>query len=87
MCPLKVQMLKSQPISLVVSGGGAFAGRESGALMNEIRALTKDALESSLAFLSFRRVRTRLSVDQEGRLSPEPDHVGTAISDFQPLEM
>ena len=55
--------------------------------MNEISALTKDALESSLAFFSFCRVRTQLSVDQEGRLSSEPDHVGTLISDFQLPEM
>ena len=55
--------------------------------MNEISALTKDALESSLALFSLHRVRTQLSVDQEGRLSPEPDHVDTVISDFQPLEM
>lgn len=67
----------------MVLGGGALGrlpGHESGALLSEISALFNDTPESALAFFSSATWRT--VCESAGKLSPEPDHAGTQISDF-----
>lgn len=71
-------------------GGGAFRrwlGHEDETTTNGTSALTKEAPENSLAPSYHVNSSEKTSLPPKRGPSPEPNHAGTLIMDFQPLKL